>query len=1305
MVLWRSRRTVSVMEPMGDAELSPPSSEASGQASQVDSYTVPPASPVESTDPITAVQRANSPERTSAGRERKTPCEWELRRPQTVQLSVKSKTVQNSFPAKPSRARFVKTKARTVTSTKNSPEGLRLSISGNGSREGAKSPLRASVGSNAKLTSKAELKDESQFVSKCKGDFGEPKPGAYEPRYWTWSGKTKDKTPDLNLSEAAGDHLRERHRGNPRRARRGSVALPVNRPPTYGNHPNLREARPKSGLPAYRRVHYQLPGDCGAPRSQSGCGSGRTTERPRGVSSKSPTAIPSPQPAFASGYIAEIFQTSDKFLITRPESARQRPASARPPSSPQGAQPATHHPSRAYKVRPSSALPSTCTAKKDADGIKTRASSARIYKPRPLAESSVEFLFSSNKRENFRMPRSDSPHQDQSTERRALSERPEEENSRASLSSLDNGTSPSSTGVAPNPSSQLTGQIAPSQVEPDSQKADDYHINHVMAEERQNMVVSSCSYYEVDEIDRPEIPAKDESVSQDSKLFSPYQSSEQYSHEETSVALPLSTHHGWTNSLECVSILDDVQRNSPEDYESDANDAPDAQRPDPMSAITVMSTLDDPNARARGSNASRSREGPASARPRPRTATTRKDLEAHFQAEKRAVLEDLRSDLGRRLKLRKKSGIMSDEVFQKQIRSSFWTADMLYHRWGNDILEMRKRWKSCTGRLEDQSDLGDEEGAGPPFPRGRRGAFSNERTEESPLDFEALRSISMVNASLQRAQSLDTPSGSPTTSQVSFRGHPVARRVTTAESLRSTTPPPLSRQSSKVELRPQAPQSLSDVNVGLRLLAHAYEDPEKRRLRLRALFIETVTKIMRIARVAFCMIRSSKDLNVANFMAQLHFYNTRTMEEELTFEKEKFSRKYSKLHVPNWAREIGLKPPWDRTPDDVMALYSILKNLKSFERFTHQMRMEICRAATYSCCEKGRVILRQGHVGHNFYFIFSGSVFVQIDIEDEKTGIMTPSKTHVMEKGTSFGELALLGGGTGRRRASIICRETTELFEIEKETFLELCPDIFEKELQEKISSAKNVEIFRQFPAEDLERLCFESYIEEVAYDRVVERDTAHTDTIYFILGGKVTMLKEFDLSAAHKDTSIQAYGDKTLPAPKAGHESTNRGRQTLPQATAKNSCFMGVGELREGDCTEIALMHADEKRTSPGVILISNGVRLMQMSKRKLEKFAPKEVLDKLRRQPVQTLRIPSSEDLYKKYLVDVNWAEFKSKVVDTLQQEQKGAPIVNKPSTTKGSTGWARWPGSGVKGAPSCTVRAKSAPPRVRRRGVVSV
>ena len=46
-------------------------------------------------------------------------------------------------------------------------------------------------------------------------------------------------------------------------------------------------------------------------------------------------------------------------------------------------------------------------------------------------------------------------------------------------------------------------------------------------------------------------------------------------------------------------------------------------------------------------------------------------------------------------------------------------------------------------------------------------------------------------------------------------------------------------------------------------------------------------------------------------------------------------------------------------------------------------------------------------------------------------------------------------------------------------------------------------EFFQQWPKDKLERLCFESRIEEIMHGRVVDANTADTDSLYFIL--KVT--------------------------------------------------------------------------------------------------------------------------------------------------------------------------------------------------------
>ncbi|PVD33943.1 hypothetical protein C0Q70_05205 [Pomacea canaliculata] len=187
---------------------------------------------------------------------------------------------------------------------------------------------------------------------------------------------------------------------------------------------------------------------------------------------------------------------------------------------------------------------------------------------------------------------------------------------------------------------------------------------------------------------------------------------------------------------------------------------------------------------------------------------------------------------------------------------------------------------------------------------------------------------------------------------------------------------------------------------------------------------------------------------------------TRAPEDEdkegqiLYFDKTLFARKRACSHVPEWAQSIMITRPELRRPEDILRLKHLLMGMRSFrEKFNEQMRTKICQVVRYTRCDKGRVILRQGHYGQDFYFIFSGSVFIQIDLVDQRTGDRIPSTENIIRSGESFGELALLGDGL--RSASVICREPTELCQIDKTTFLKICPALFNEQLQEKIEFAK----------------------------------------------------------------------------------------------------------------------------------------------------------------------------------------------------------------------------------------------------------
>jgi len=53
--------------------------------------------------------------------------------------------------------------------------------------------------------------------------------------------------------------------------------------------------------------------------------------------------------------------------------------------------------------------------------------------------------------------------------------------------------------------------------------------------------------------------------------------------------------------------------------------------------------------------------------------------------------------------------------------------------------------------------------------------------------------------------------------------------------------------------------------------------------------------------------------------------------------------------------------------------------------------------------EHPRVVLRKGHVGVGFYFIFSGSVFVNVEELLTKTGHVMWHTAITLQRGDSFG--------------------------------------------------------------------------------------------------------------------------------------------------------------------------------------------------------------------------------------------------------------------------------------------------------------
>ncbi|CAH1258884.1 CNBD2 [Branchiostoma lanceolatum] len=469
----------------------------------------------------------------------------------------------------------------------------------------------------------------------------------------------------------------------------------------------------------------------------------------------------------------------------------------------------------------------------------------------------------------------------------------------------------------------------------------------------------------------------------------------------------------------------------------------------------------------------------------------------------------------------------------------------------------------------------------------------------------------------------------------------------------------------------------------------AFETKEERRLRLRRQLWRAMICVRVICRMQIVMRASwaGKD-GATNILSELHYYAIEGDNGSLAFDKNKFSRKASS-HVPEWARRITEKSHENRTNAEVHRLYSILKLIRAFEKYTFDVKMQLCRHIFYMNCEKGRLILRQGHIGEAFYFIFSGSVLVNKIEHDHRTGEQVSRTETVLYPGDSFGEIALLSDG--RRRASIVAREGTELFQVDKDTFVDTCSGFVMHEMGEKRHVIRDFPLFKEWSDDLLERLCFESQLMDLTHGRVIDRDINRSDSLYFVIKGEVQMLREFTVrprEAPSAPDTDDAWNSPGLPARPRTAEI--RARPGTAQVFVKQKpaergdvldgntvCYAQVGVLEAGDHTEwtARTRRRKDKLTPPGAILVSLGARVLRMSKTQVYYMAPKGVLETFER-TYRPKEPATEEELNRQFDADLRWADFKARVVQDVLDESRGQPVAMKPTIEKATQDYDYWP-----------------------------
>ena len=231
--------------------------------------------------------------------------------------------------------------------------------------------------------------------------------------------------------------------------------------------------------------------------------------------------------------------------------------------------------------------------------------------------------------------------------------------------------------------------------------------------------------------------------------------------------------------------------------------------------------------------------------------------------------------------------------------------------------------------------------------------------------------------------------------------------------------------------------------------------------------------------------------------------------ETLTFNVNAF-----KPEIQSWeglslkAKAILIKPSWLRTEDELKFLHRFTIRLKCFDRYPMYVRKELARVLYYESFEKGRVVIRQGDIGFNFYFILSGSVFVEMQEKDQRTGKKLNMIVGELSSGAAFGELALLHDD--RRRATIVCKEYSEFLKVDKPDFDEVLKKNHEKEWKERMEYYKEHPLFEEWTPANLHYAVESSQTVEYLPNTVILKDLATaSENIFFIVKGTCKVVQK----------------------------------------------------------------------------------------------------------------------------------------------------------------------------------------------------
>ena len=210
------------------------------------------------------------------------------------------------------------------------------------------------------------------------------------------------------------------------------------------------------------------------------------------------------------------------------------------------------------------------------------------------------------------------------------------------------------------------------------------------------------------------------------------------------------------------------------------------------------------------------------------------------------------------------------------------------------------------------------------------------------------------------------------------------------------------------------------------------------------------------------------------------------------------------------AKLILMKPTYARNAEELRFLDGCLLRLKCFDQYPIPVRKQFSAVLYFEGFEKGRVVVRQNHPGHNFYFIVSGCVTVELE-ETDRRGRKDRYAVAELRSGSSFGERALMGND--RRTATVLCKEYSEFLRMDHHDFDSIIRSAQQRDCETRSRCVMEHPMLQDLDSRSYKLAVDTSRIVRFPTNSIILRDlSVPTGVVYLVTKGYCKVIQRVEL-------------------------------------------------------------------------------------------------------------------------------------------------------------------------------------------------